>query len=182
MTIDYIILFLFFVVSLVAVFLARKTVLDYKKIEEDRKDLRQDAAKQNQMILKQMQNQHEIDMMRIEAAAQNGGADMMTLLQTVLPILLNNKNDNIQMSESEPTPTPTLKSETEAEDGESETDVKENDSEKTGQFTSNSPPEPGKSVSDSAPDAENRPKTLMRQWVDSPDSDRFFLKYKHLMK
>ena len=171
MTIDYIILFLFFVVSVLAVFLARKTVLDWKKMEEDRKDLRQDAAKQNQLVLKQLQNQHEIDMLRIESAAQNGGADLMTLMQTVLPILLNNKNDNIQMSESEPTPIPTLKSETEVKDGESETDAKENDSEKTGQeVVSNSPEESVVSVSDSAPDAESRPKTLMRQWVDSPDS------------
>ena len=167
MTIDYIILFLFFVVSVLAVFLARKTVLDWKKMEEDRKDLRQDAAKQNQLVLKQLQNQHEIDMLRIESAAQNGGADLMTLVQTVLPILLNTKTaDNTQSGE----PTlPALKSETEVKDGESETDVKENDSEKTGQeVVSNSPEESVVSVSDSAPDAESRPKTLMRH--SKPDS------------
>lgn len=171
MTIDYIVLFLFFVVSLVAVFLARKTVLDYKKIEEDRKDMRQDAAKQNQMILKQMQNQHEIDMLRIESAAQNGGADMMTLLQTVLPILLNNKSDNIQMSESEPTPTSTNpETREETESAKAESVESENEGNEKAE------------VRDKTPESGESPKTAMRQWVDSPESDVFFEKYKYLLK
>lgn len=157
----------FGVVSLFAVWSFNRREIAIKRLEEDRKDARQDIAKEQMKQLKQMQYQHELDLQRLELQIQSGQGDMTELFKVVLPILLNRQN---AVSESVSESEETAGRITQVSDS-AESDVSE--------AVSSSENEEQKEVRELVKDAE--PVTDFRRFVDSAAGDAFFHRYKGLL-
>lgn len=168
--IDY---FLFGIValSLVAVFgiwSFNRREIAIKRLEEDRKDARQDIAKEQTKQLKQMQYQHELDLQRLELQIQSGQDGMADLVKSVLPIFLNKQNVvSESVSETEETAGGITQGLISAESDVSEA-CSSSDSEE-------------QIVRECLTENNAAPVTEFRRFVDSEAGDAFFQKYKNVL-
>ena len=156
-----------FVAGLVAVYgiwSFNQREITIRRLEEDRKDARQDIAKEQMKQMKQMQYQHELDLQKLELQIQNGQDGMAELVKSVLPLVLNKRNavsENVSEVEeltAGSKPVPSLSSEA---------------------VSSTKEDEEQKELREYVEDAE--PVTDFRRFVDSEAGDAFFHRYQKLL-